>query len=198
MNEEHFSHEQDRLYKRVFAGISWPLTRPGYICIIAELIQPTEHLYNLLDEYEDFDYEQLISRAGALDYFYRPEKWLSGELDKATKKLLLEANKQPDHRLGSRKLKILPSRLKGLGDELFRYVYPRLKRMSGPEGELDISKGKLLLNYMSLPQDNEIATIGYGDFPAIESLAYAVMELEESGKAGQKRYDKVNNSYTRI
>jgi hypothetical protein len=196
MNDDQFPREQDKLYRKIYGGISFSGERPGYICIVGELRQPVSHRFVLLDEAETFDTEQLIAKAGAFDFFYKPERWLSGELDKATRKLLIEFNKQPDDRKGSRKLRIVPSRLKGLDDQLFRYVYPKLKRMTGQEGELDISKGKLLLNYMSLPQDSEIATIKHGEFPSIESLAFAITDLEVSGSA--KKHAKCMNDYKRI
>lgn len=177
---EHFPNEQDQLYKRIYGGIGWPGARPGYICIIGELRQPKEHQFILLDEAENFDIESLIARAAALDLYFKPERWFSGEIDKATQKLLTETNKLPEKIPGSRPIRIIPSRLNSLEDEVFRYVYPKLKRMTGHGGHLDISKGKLLLNYMSLPQDSEISTIKLGEYPSIECLAYVALELEKS------------------
>ena len=190
----HFPHDQDILYRKIVGGISFPGARPGFIVIVGELKIPIDRKFILLDEFETFDTEVLISRAAALDLFYKPERWSSGEIDKATTKMLSESNRgisQP----GARRLRIIPSRIVGLEDEMFRYVYPKLKRMTGPEGELDISKGKMILNYMSLPQDSEVGTVRFGDFPAIESLCFCAMELEEykkhGGTAGKAIHDSI-------
>jgi len=192
----HFPQEQDKLYKKIYGGISWPGQRPGFICIMGELRQQGPNRFVLLDEFEDFDTGELISRAGAFDVYYRPEKWLSGELDKATKKLLIEFNKGLDPRQPGRRLKISPSRIKALEDDVFRYCFPKLRKSTGPNGELDISKGKMLLNYMSLPQDNEISAIKFGDYPSIEAAIFCITDLE--AVESQRQYDKTDNEYAII
>jgi len=190
----HFPHDQDILYRKIVGGISFPGTKPGFIVIVGELKQPNDRKFILFDEYESFDVENLIIRAFALDLYYKPEKWVSGELDKATTKLLMENNRQISQP-GARRLRIVPSRIVGLENEMFRYVYPKLKRMTGENGELDISKGKMILNYMSLPQDSEVGTVRFGDYPAIESLCFCAMELEEykkhGGTAGKAIHDSI-------
>jgi len=198
MSIEHFPDEQDKFFKRIFGGISFSGERPGFICIIGELRQPGANRFILLDEFESFDSEALIRRAGAFDVYYRPEKWLSGELDKATNKLLLEFNKGLDPRQVGRHLRIIPSRIKGLEDELFKYCFPKLRKMIGPQGDLDISKAKLLLNYMSLPQDSEIGGIKFGDYPAIEAAIFCINDLEVAGDISGKQYDTVDNEYRMI
>lgn len=193
MSIEHFPHSEDLKYRKIVGGISFPGIRPGFIVIVGELRQVTDRKFILLDEYESFDVENLIVRAAALDLYYKPEKWVSGELDKATTKLLMENNRQLSQP-GSRRLRIVPSRIVGLEDEMFRYVYPKLKKIAGENGELDISKGKMLLNYLSLPQDSEISTVRLGDYPSIEALCFATMELAEDVKhTSTSRFAKHDN-----
>ena len=70
--------------------------------------------------------------------------------------------------------------------------------MIGRQGEFDISKGKLLLNYLSIIQDAEISTIKPGDYPSIEAAIYCISDLEAAGSKSGKQYSKVFNDYQRI
>lgn len=207
MNEstERFPREFDKLYSRIYGGISWPGKRPGYICIVGERRRPGEEKFVLLDENEDFDTEQLIAMAGGMDYYYKPERWLAGQINKATLKMLIEFNKVPDDRKGNRRLRLSPSRLQGLDrpqkgpklarkrTQLFTYVYPKLKRMVGDQGELDISRGKMLLSYLSIIQDSDIAATKYGDYPSLEALAFAITDLEVAERTKKKQTHVVND-----
>ena len=195
--QKHFPDEQDKLYKRIYGGISFSGTRPGYICLVGELRQQADPRFILLDEAENFDSGQLIAKAAALDFYYKPEIWLSGETDKAVSKLLIEHNQQRDPTKPSRELTIIPSRIMGLEKDLFKYCLPKLKRQIGPQGELDISKGKLLLGYLSIIQDSEISQIKVGDYPSAEAAIYCISDLEMAEQAGQQE-TSVDNSYEMI
>jgi hypothetical protein len=192
MKTEHFPNSEDVKYKRIYGALAWPGKRPGFICIIGELRQPGLVKFVLLDEKESYDTQDLIKMAGALDLYYKPERWYGDIENRGGMKFLQEYNNTPQ--AGSRRLRLVPSRLRDLQDDVFTYLYPRLKGMVGENGSLDISKGAKLLGYMAAPQDSDITQIGWGEYPAIEALAFAVFELDRqivSGPTTKAKHETV-------
>lgn len=179
MKAEHFPNSEDVKYKTIFGGMAWPGKRPGFIVIVGELRQPGAVKFVLLDEAEDFDAQVLIKAAAGFDLFYRPERWYTDGENQAALRLVQEVN-STDRTVGSRRLRLVPSQLRGLKDQVFTYLYPRLKRMMGEGGSLDISRGAKILGYMAAPQDSDITQVTWGDYPAIEALAFAVFELDRT------------------
>jgi hypothetical protein len=197
MKTETFKRSEDIKYRRIYGGISWPGKRPGFIVIVGELKQPRAHKFVLLDESEDFDVQELIKVAEALDFYFKPERWFTNTENKGAMRLVAEANATSDDtRIGSRQLLLLPSRLRQLRSEVFTYLYPRLKRMVGEGGSLDISRGPKVLGYMADPQEQDIQSITWGEYPSIEALAFCVFELDAAGATRQK-FDQVFNEYKR-
>jgi len=192
---KHFPNEQDVLYSRIYGGIAFPGQRPGYIAVAGELRAMGEKRFVLLDEFESFDTQTLIARASGLDAFYRPEKWLTSELTPGIQKSLMDFNKGITLRNPGRRLRLLPSRITGLGDDLFRYSLPKLKSLISEKGQLDISKGRLLLNYLSIIQDSDIAGIKLGEYPAVEAAIYVMNNLEVVVKTKQEKQFVENSKY---
>lgn len=189
----HFDNTEDAKYKRIFAGIGWPGAKPGFIAIVGELRHQVETKFVALDEDESFDTEELVSLAAGLDFFYKPERWIADTEDKANMKAVLYA--KPDRRQYARKLRITPGRLKSLKDKVFRFLVPRL-RSTIESGELDITMAPKLMSHLATIEDSQISSMTWGDCPALEAVAFATFELQES--KGGKKYSHVHNSYDRI
>ena len=77
----------------------------------------------------------------------------------------------------------------------FAYFFPALKELLTPERRrLFLKEGSKLKGYMFLPQEADLATIEFGDYPAIEALAFAVFELDRNqvrGNTTKAKHDGV-------
>ena len=61
----------------------------------------------------------------------------------------------------------------------YQYILPQIKELLNPERRRLFLKDSKVLNYLSQIEETEIASLESGEFPAIESLAYAVLGLRE-------------------
>ena len=82
-------------------------------------------------------------------------------------------------------------------EQLYSYILDELKRLLDKDRRQLFLKDSKLHGYMFQPQASDLASIEFGDFPAIEALAFAVLELEQSRNRKQPRQKTANNKYKR-
>ena len=63
-------------------------------------------------------------------------------------------------------------------ESMYSYVLPQIKELCRLK-QLFIKEGKIA-NYLRSIQENEISELKLGNYPAIEALAFAVMELRDA------------------
>ena len=80
----------------------------------------------------------------------------------------------------------------------FAYIYPKLKELLTPEKRRLFLKESKLQGYMFQPQESDMSSIDFGDYPAIEALAFAVMELETQTDRRKPRQEFAFNNYNRV
>lgn len=197
-----FSNEQDVLYKKIYGAVAWPGKKPGFCVIIGE----THELGFLgksklvfLDELEETDTRKLVRTCGGFDFFYRPEIWLGDTKNAAADKFIREMNVENrasrNFIKGHRRFRLSRSPILDMKNA-FDYVYPVLKELLEPERRRLFLKDSKLQGYMFGPQESDLASIGFGDYPAIEALAFAVLELEKPPR--RPRQEKVVSEYKKI
>lgn len=73
-----------------------------------------------------------------------------------------------------------PSILRDAYDQPYLYILPQIKRLRESEHrQLYLDDDSLILRYMAEINPDEMAGLVLGDFPAIECLAYAVIEARD-------------------
>jgi hypothetical protein len=79
----------------------------------------------------------------------------------------------------------------------FAYFYPTLKELLQKDRRRLFVKEGRLLSYLLLPQQGDLYEIDWGHYPAIEALAFAVLELERLNES-RPRHTHVKNDYQHI
>ena len=196
---EHFSNEQDVLYKKIYGAVAWPGKRPGFCVILGathELGFLGKSKLVFLDEAEETDTRKLVRACGGFDFFYRPDAWLGDTKNAPADEFIREMNKEMKPRLGQRLFSLSRSPVLDMKNA-FEYVYPVLKELLIKDRRRLFLKDSKLQGYMFQPQESDLASIEFGDYPAIEALAFAVLELERSTNRTPQQ-DVVDNNYDRL
>lgn len=197
---ERFDKEQDKLYRKIYGAVAWPGKRQGFAVVIGQKRERRLGGYDLvfLDEIEESDTRKLVRACGGFDYFYRPEMWLGETKNAAADKFIREMNIENKSiekcREGQRSFKMRRSPVLDMKNA-FDYIYPMLKELLEKDRRRLFLKESKLQGYMFQPQESDLATIEFGDYPAIEALAFAVLELERQAKPKQKRHQFSINNY---
>ena len=191
--EEILPDEKNAKLRRVFGGVGWAgKVRPGAVIVIGEMSE-LDHGLNaypikILDEFETFNLYELVEKMFFFDLYYRkPEMWLSDKENYAGIKLLGELNEKyakiPITKVNQSSREIDLSHSSLVGNDQFPYVYSALHRLLSQDKKvLTLGVNSRTRAYLSQVNDEDINTIRTGDYPAIEALAYAAIELDRSGK----------------
>jgi len=193
--EARFDKDQDKLYRKIYGAVAWPGKRPGFAVVIGQNLAPPGNLV-LLDELEDSDTRALVRGCGGLDYFYRPDAWLGDPGNQAAMTFIAEMNREnrEARQQYGRDFTLRRSRVLDIKNT-FAYLLPTLKKTLG-NGRLRLKEGKLK-SYMLQPQASDLPAIEFGDYPAIEALAFAVLELERT-RESRPRQQYALNDYPRM
>lgn len=185
-----FEKDEDKKYTRIGAGIAMSSARAGFITVIGETketgFQGKRKLVQL-EEFESFDDRELVERMSWLNYKYQPVTWYGDIQDVQLDSLLEELNKEISYDNVTRnrsQIKIdYAVALCGRNDATpYKTVMAQLNQLLGgvardPQRQrLFISAGKLK-TYLQTPSQEEAFTMQFRDFPAIDSLAFAVFGL---------------------
>ena len=182
--------------KRIYGGVAWPGKNPGFAVVIAMGREKhfDKHDIYLLDEFESFDTRELVRQCGALDFKYRPDRWVGDTRNDAADRFIRELNAElatPDDLqtlsvldFGRRVTDFSQRRRFSLAstamldmEQLYPYVLPQIKGLLDPDRRQLFLKGSKVADYLSGIEPGQIAELQLGDYPAVEALAFAVIEM---------------------
>jgi hypothetical protein len=177
----------------VWGGVAWPGKRPGFAVVIGMDHKPhfDSHDIFLLDEYESFDMRQLIRQCGVLNIKYLPHRWIGDYKNDAASRFVEEMNREYEqkNRNGYTKhmerFDLNPTLMLEM-ESLYAFILLQIKDLLAPERRMLFLKGSKIVNYLSVIEESEIAELEPGEYPAIEALAFAVIELRTSIAAKQR------------
>jgi len=140
----------------------------------------------LLDEVESVDIREVVEQCKVLDYKYKPTMWLGDTLNDAAGRFIQEMNSELDRHLpaGSdidRREFYLSSTTILEMKHPYEFMLPKIKRLLNEEHKQLFLKDSKILNYLPTIEPQEIPALEFGDYPALEALAFAVIELREYG-----------------
>jgi len=169
--------------RAVWGGVAWPGKRPGFAVVVAMDYKShfDSHDIFLLDELESWDQRKLIRQCGALDLKYgislhgeygagSSGRWV-GDFKNDAARMNAESNRK-----GPKQFSLSPTLMFEM-QSLYAYILPQIKELLNPERRMLFLKGSKILNYLSEIEESEIADLERGAYPAIEALAFAVIEL---------------------
>jgi len=200
---QEFSQEELKLkFKAIYGGVAWPGKRPGFAVVTA--MGHAEHFDNfdifLLDEYESFDMRELVRQCGVLDFKYLPSLWFGDGLNNAADLFIKEMNRETENKeqerltsislsfdrttniapLHRRQFNVCPTPILDMHHP-FPYILPKIKRLLDKERRQLFMEGSKILDYLAGIQTQEISSMEFGEFPAIEALGFAVIEMRQYG-----------------
>jgi len=162
--------------KAVYSGVSWPGKRPGFAVVVA--MDNKRHFDNydicLLDEFESSSTRDLVRQCGALDFKYAPKMWIGDWKNDAADHFIQEMNSE--RKKQEREFCLAPTQMLDMVC-LYQYILDEIKRLLDKERRQLFLKDSKILNYLSEIEENETANFELGDIPAIESIAFAVIEM---------------------
>ena len=172
--------------KAVYGGVSWPGKRPGFAVIIA--MDRTCHIDNhdvcLLDEFESFDINELVRQCGVLDFKYLPGQWIGDWKNDAAWPFIQEMNNELQSK------NITYGRQLSLGwtpmfdmEQFYPYILAEIRRLLATNHRQLYLKDSKIRSYLSEIKEDEIAELERGAYPAIEALAFAVIEMRHWAEA---------------
>ena len=192
-------HQLINLFKTIWGAVGLPSKRPGFSVVVGIANQRNLGDYDviLLDEFESFDMRELIRRCGVLDFKYRitandyrggylAGSWVGDFKNDAAARFIQEMNdEQNDMGRAKRYFGFSPTTMLEM-ERPYQYVLPQIKEMLNPERRRLLLKDSKVLNYLSQIEEADSASLEPGEFPAIEALAFAVLEMIESVRTYEK------------
>jgi hypothetical protein len=182
LGEPFDTRELTRCCKTAYGGVSWPGRRPGFAVIVA--MDRTRHLDSydvcLLDEFESFDIRDLVRQCGALDFEYLPSQWIGDWRNDAADKFLSEMNNESED-TNRRPFNLGWTPMFDM-ERLYPYILAEIRRLLASDRRQLFLKDSRILGYLSEIEPGGIAELERGDYPAIEALAFAVMEMRRAAE----------------
>ncbi len=170
------SKDLERYCDAVYGGVAWPNKRLGFAVVVArnhfEQYGTCEHEIYLLDECESREIDKLIKWCGGADLKYSPNVWVGDRSNKTADQIVREYNRKTmGHSLSLSRTSILDM------SQPYQYILQNLRRLLREDNRTLFLKDSRIRDYlMEIGEDAEIE-LELGEYPAIEALAFAVLEM---------------------
>lgn len=182
----------------IWGAVAWPGKKAGFAVVAA--MHHKEHLGNhdihLLDEFESFNVEELVRQCRVLDrkygiclYAWRHEdaldRWVGDWKHDAASKFIQQINRGQDD---SRYFRLNSTAILEM-EYPYHYLLPQIKSLLNPERvQLNLKEGlSLMYLYDISGNEDEIAELKFGAYPAIEALGFLVVEMRKCMSAADQR-----------
>lgn len=169
------SKDLKRYCDAVYGGVAWPNKRLGFAAVVArnrfEQYGTREHEIYLLDECESREIDKLVRWYGGADLKYSPNVWVGDRNNKTADQIVREYNSETmGHSLSLSRTSLLDM------SQPYQYILQNLRRLLREDNRTLFLKDSRIRDYlMEITEDAEIE-LELGDYPAIEALAFAVLE----------------------
>ncbi len=188
------SWAKNALCMKTYGALAVPSKGKGFAVVVGkeqEGIQATV----LIDEVESGNLRELIYACAELNNFYLPDVWFGDTNNTTLTHFIREMNKDIN-KPSSRPFRIRSTKLLDEKD-FYSYALPTLEVMI-KRGELRLMESKVK-SYLFKPEESELSKLELGDYPSIEAMSFAVLELNKGKDGGRRRRQRVaNDTYRRI
>ncbi len=177
--------------KWIYGGFSCPNKRPGCAVIVAmDHAHPLgSHEMCLLAEFESVSPREVVRQCGVLDFKFMPKRWIGDWQSGAADRFIQEMNRNREKRDQRKFSPVEPFELLEM-KPLYPFILDEIKRLRDPgHRQLFLPDDCKILSYLSEIQVGEIAELELGAYPAIEALAFAVIEMLESDRVSRAHAD---------
>ena len=173
--------------KAIYGGVSWPGKRPGFAVVLG--LSHDKHFDNydiyLLDEFEHIDMWELVKQCGVFIEKYQPTTWLGEKLNDAADRFIQDLNiklRRPE--VSNQKqlyFSVCSTSILDMKNP-YPYILSEIKRLMDQDRRQLVIKNSKVKNYLSDIEPSEVIDLQLGDYPAVEALAFAVIELRRYGR----------------
>jgi len=177
--------------RAIYGGVAWPGKRPGFAVVLGMGNDKHFDSYDiyLLDEFESIDTRELVRQCGVMDLKFLPERWIGDDRNDAADKFIWEMNsercKPDDSQINMRCLSICPTQILEMAFP-YQYILPELKRLLNKGRRQLFLKSSKVLDSLAAIEPQGLSTLELGEFPSIEALAFAVIDLRLYGSHRRK------------
>ena len=182
LGHEFTQAELKKQCRAIYGGVSFPGRNPGFAVVIAMDKEKHRDSYDiyLLDETESFDIRELVEKCDVLDQRYEPKIWMGDQNNDGAYPFIRELNaeryEKQARRYNFHRTPLLDK------DHLYPYILAEVKGLLDPEKRQLFLKESKVANYLSGIEPGEVVDLRLGDFPAVEALAFAVIEMNNREK----------------
>ncbi len=161
--------------RAIYIGSSWPGKRPGFVVALASGIDEI----CLLDELESWSLRELVMQCGVFDLKYEPKRWVCDWENKAAARFIDEMSVGRERREHEMFGPTEPFELLEM-KPLYPYILDEIERLLTPDRrQLFLPDNSKILSYLSEIKPGDIGELELGAYPAIEALAFAVLEMRQ-------------------
>jgi hypothetical protein len=170
------SKDLERCCKAIYGGVAWPNKRQGFAVVVAmnrfEKYGTEEHEICLLDEFESADMYELVRWCGGADSKYNPSVWIGDRSNPTADQFIRELNRETHgHRFSIQRTRILDM------DRPYQHILQSIRRMLRDDSRTLFLKDSRVRDYLGQVGPDEETELELGEYPAIEALAFAVLEM---------------------
>ena len=173
--------EKPESYYATFGAVALPGKKPGFVALLG--MSTTRHNnfrdIFLIDEFEHDDTRTLLRKLGPFNDDYQPERWIGDNKNNAARSFLGEMNSERndlDSQFDDRDVYLTWSQILE-DDNPYQRIIPEIKILLPEENRRLYLGDSLAKTSLSNIKPDEIYTLKPGDFPAIEALGMAVIEM---------------------
>ena len=160
----------------ICGAVAWPGKRPGFAVVggTSGVRRFGGREIYLLDEYESMDTRELVRKCGVLDFMYWPKMWIGDYRNDAADRFINKMNEEFGRR--DRQFYLTFTAMLEM-ERLYQYILPEIKQLRNKDCRQLFLRDSKILNYLSAIQPDEIPELELGDYPAIEAIAFAALEM---------------------
>ena len=176
-------HELNQQCVAIHGAVAWPGKRPGFAVVIGMTRYDKMHI---LEEYESDDLLDLVKKCGVLNFKYNVFKsysyvfsryrWFGDYKNTAAADFVYDMNRETKPRV---QLDLNRSLILDDDENLYQFILAKLKGeyLKTTEKRLFLKESRVK-NCLSGFEPSEIYKMKVGDYPAIEAVAIAAIELQ--------------------
>jgi hypothetical protein len=167
-------------YKQIWGGIALPGKKKGFDVVVGS----KNHDIYVLDEFESWDTHELITQCILFEYKYQPQMmWFGDGENKALKMVIHEVNAERQSKNKNPELivpvfSIITTKILEM-DKPYTYILPELKSLLREDRRQLFLGDSTIVEYLSVIKEADMPELNFGDYPAIEALAFAVIEMRQ-------------------
>ena len=175
--------ELNRQCLAIHGAVSWPGKRPGFIVVIG--MGMNDKMY-LLEEYESESVRDLVRKCGALNFKFHTFKpysylscqyrWFGNYKNDAASQFIGEMNQETKNR---ERLSLNLSSILDMSQP-YQFMLDKLGEFLKADEKCLFLKESKVKNYLSNIESSEISNMELGEYPAIEAVAMAAIELQNT------------------